>query len=109
MSTKQAPQSTPPEPWVWLQGESDSSITLEDCGCHLDETGPDGTPGAAFYMCPMHEQAPAMLVTLRETLSLLERLDHLHQAAALARGVPLPSHVAQAIGGIRTLIAAATP
>lgn len=108
MSTKHAHHPTPPEPWIWLQ-ENDSSGAFDDCECHLDEIGPDGTPGAAFYMCAMHQQASTVLAALRKILNTLERLETKHKKAAFKRGYYEFSDIALTVAKIRILIAAATP
>ena len=53
-----------PEPWIWLQVE-EATGKADACTCRLDAAGPDGDDsGAAFYMCPLHAAAPALLAAL---------------------------------------------
>lgn len=60
------------EPWNWLQ-DLEPSGAANDCACYLETAGPNGTPGAAFYMCSLHQQAQVMHTALRDTLYALER------------------------------------
>lgn len=105
MPTHRTPLTATHTPWIWLQAH-EPSRPADGCACRLDATGPNEQPGAAFYMCPAHEQALAMISTLRETLSCLEGLEHEHQEAALVRGIYEPSNVTRIIPKIRRLLAA---
>lgn len=108
MPTNQTRHPTTHAPWIWLQ-ERERSGAADDCACRLDEAGPNGQPGAAYYMCAMHEQAPAMLLALRETLDLLERLEQEHKEVAFVRGLYIPSDVTRVLAKIRSLVAAMAP
>jgi len=48
-------------PDIWLN-ECDAEGVL-DCGCKLT-SDVDGTPGAAFYQCPLHAASPELLEAL---------------------------------------------
>lgn len=98
MSPKPAAATPSHKPWIWLQKQEPFGIA-DACVCRLEADGPNGTPGAAFYMCPLHQQAPAVL------LNALYALDP--QAAALERGHFGRSDVPQAIAAIRKVLASA--
>lgn len=56
-----------PEPDIWLQEYEAEGVA--DCGCRLvsgveSEDGGPGEDGAAFYFCPLHAAAPALLAAL---------------------------------------------